>query len=837
MDLPTCPSCGQSVLDDEPVSCPFCGAAMDGSSGPTKDPAPPLRNQKADKPETPSEPQEETADAPKRKKTRPKKDEDPFEITASPQARRAIACAPKRTKSRPMPVKCPMCDTKGYVPRSAAGKEVKCWNKECMVPLFTAPGPENTRKPSTDSSISDQAEQQQEKLTTEAKPGNPMLKYGVIGAVSLVAVLGVKMYLDQEPDLDQFNKPITITPAPGDNLPEDSPTSSGNTEPREQVVSEVEAARVTIARLADKIVDAARISTNRDKALCRRYSADAFLRIDQTDRAEQEFAQLMVVSQQRNRDDAYYRIVPRARIYWSAVADNDTSLSDEIFEKIAEDAASLPDAGLLGIEATIKWAAILVQRGKVSDAQTAVARLAVDNTVRGQRDQLLYAVWSAVTNSAAAFGLHSDTPLILLSAERPEVIAVGLELALQSQWQAAAAWAQATENIYIRSAVFAQVARRMLASGASESAAQVLTDAGNPAEVQQRLMAVLSRRNVDELQVAANAILPTEPPAQRPMFSIQEILNYSVGDDAAAVQKTRLYIDLACSAALLDAHDTTTSAIIAAHRALGAQLPTTEAVRQASLQLDQSQSDIEARIRQALGRPDSDDVTKEFRNYRRGLDRLASAVERRRLLLIVLLGQVVKIDAGKGLTMAMEQDEALRNQLTLDPLCQLLSAVAVLAGGEIPLLADATQVRIAKGKRTQDQAEERLAVSWQQLMADVRQEYDKTLFDTLDTQLVLPGLRSCVRLRIVESQAAGGNLSILDAATEIANASDQEQSLNSAAFWLTRNGQAEAVENWLGGKTRLTPSATAQVLAGIVQGLPLEEPPAVSVDEEPADDE
>jgi len=837
MDLPTCPSCGQSVLDDEPVSCPFCGAAMDGSSGPTKDPAPPFPKRKAEKSETDREPDEDKADTPKRKKARPKKDEDPFEITASPQARRAIACAPKRTKSRPMPVKCPMCDTKGYIPRSAAGKEVKCWNKECMVPLFTAPGPEAARKPTTDSRISDQAEQQQEKLTAETKPGNPMLKYGVLGAIGLVVVLGAKFYLDQEPDLDQFNKPITITPAPGESLPEDPSITPDNTEPQEPVVSEVEAARVTITRLADRIIDAARISTNRDKALCRRYSADAFLRIDQVDRAEKEFAQLMVVSEQRNRDDAYYRIVPRARIYWSAVSDNDTSLADQTFAKIEKDAASLPDAGVLGIEAAIKWAAILVQRGNVSDAREAIAGLAVDNTVRGQRDQLLYAVWSAVSSSSAALGLHSDSPLILLSAERPEVIAVGVELALQGQWQAAAVWAQDTEDIYIRAAVFAQVARRMLESGASESATQVLTDAGKSTEVQQRLTAVLSCRNTDELQEVAKSVLPTDLPQQRPMFSIQETLKYNSEDAAAAVQQTRLFVDLACSAAKLGAHDTTALAIIAAHRALGAELPTTEAVRQASQQLDQSQADVEVAIRQALGRSDSDNVTKEFRNYRRGLDRLAAAVERRRLLLIVLLGQVVRIDAGKGLVMAMEQDEALRNQLTLDPLCQLLSAAATLAGGEIRQLADAKEVRIAKGKRTEAQGEERLAVSWQQLMSAVRREYDKTLFDTLDTQLVLPGLRSCVRLRVVEAQAAEGNLSILDAAKEIVNASDQEHSLHSAALWLTRNGQAEAVENWLDGQSRLTPSATAQVLAGIVQGLPLEEPPAVITDEEAVDDE
>ena len=33
-----------------------------------------------------------------------------------------------------------MCETAGYVPTSAAGKEIRCANPKCLVPVFTAPG-------------------------------------------------------------------------------------------------------------------------------------------------------------------------------------------------------------------------------------------------------------------------------------------------------------------------------------------------------------------------------------------------------------------------------------------------------------------------------------------------------------------------------------------------------------------------------------------------------------------------------------------------------------------------------------------------------------------------
>src|SRR5204862_4590036 len=36
MDLPTCPACKQSVLDDDAVDCPFGGAPMKGGAAPAR---------------------------------------------------------------------------------------------------------------------------------------------------------------------------------------------------------------------------------------------------------------------------------------------------------------------------------------------------------------------------------------------------------------------------------------------------------------------------------------------------------------------------------------------------------------------------------------------------------------------------------------------------------------------------------------------------------------------------------------------------------------------------------------------------------------------------------
>ena len=817
MDLPTCPSCGQSVLDDEPVLCPFCGAAMDGSSGPTKDPAP--RQQK--QPATPAQKKNPSAKPSESATVAGGKDLDPFDIAASPQARRAIACAPKRTKSRPMPVQCPMCDTKGYVPRSAAGKQVKCWNRECMVPLFNAPVPDGTRKPGTSGPVSEQAVAQEERLKTPASSRRPIVMYGVIGSILLTAGVGLKFYLDAEPNLDHLNQPISIAPISDVDV-EQSAVSSETPDSETTAFSEAESSSGIIGRLASEIVNAARVSTNRDKALCRRYSGDAFQRTGQQERAEKEFAQLLVVSRQRNRNDDYYRILPRSRVYWRAVADSDQELADSVFEQIQADASTLPTSGALAVEAVIQWASILSQRGLLVEAKAAVDRMAVDNTVRSQQDQQHYAAWTAMTDSAAERGRKSVTPIGLLTTRRPIAVAVGAELARQNQWDAATAWVKRWDGVVVQTEVVSQIARQFTIETSSESGGAAWADSVSDlsVEIQQRVRAIRARISDELLQAAASELLSAELPSQRSMLTVTEILGYRTSDRTERQLDAGLLADLACSAASRNAVDVTARAIVAAYYRLCEDLPGTRSVREASKQLDASKTEVEATLRDALKRPQPDSITQEFRNYRRGLDRLAAATERRRLFLIALLCPVVEMDRGAGLAQAIEQDEMLRDELTLDPLCQLLAAEAVLAGGRIPVLAAVTENRIARGERVRLQPEIELAQVWFNLVQAAEKPAQHKLFADLDGVVILPGLRSCFRHRVVEAQAIRGDLGILDAASDIANEVDRETTLRTAALWLTRQGQSAAVERWLKGNSRLTPAASVQTMAGIISGLP-----------------
>lgn len=155
MEFRNCPSCKASVLEDDVEDCPFCGALMSGkpsakpAAGPAKSPA-----AGATKPTAPSAkgPVAQAATPEKSPsagsaRPRPLRDEepekpaddaDPFEV--DPLAhKQAAQVSVKAGKGRTIEVKCPMCETSGFIAPSQAGKDVKCCNPSCKLPIFKSP--------------------------------------------------------------------------------------------------------------------------------------------------------------------------------------------------------------------------------------------------------------------------------------------------------------------------------------------------------------------------------------------------------------------------------------------------------------------------------------------------------------------------------------------------------------------------------------------------------------------------------------------------------------------------------------------------------------------------
>ena len=144
MDLPTCPACGQSVIDDDAEDCPFCGASMSGkpSSGSTagsKTKSPPTKKEKP-KPTSKSEKQSSgsSSSSPTSARKKSTESDDPFAVQ-KPATGKVIALRPKASPGRQFAVVCPMCETTGYTSSKASEQDVKCVNAKCLVPIFKAP--------------------------------------------------------------------------------------------------------------------------------------------------------------------------------------------------------------------------------------------------------------------------------------------------------------------------------------------------------------------------------------------------------------------------------------------------------------------------------------------------------------------------------------------------------------------------------------------------------------------------------------------------------------------------------------------------------------------------
>ena len=788
---------------------------MDGSSGPTMDPKPAPRRKK--KP---------AVEAPAKKVvgesvTSGDVNEDPFEIAASPQARHSVACSPNRTKSRPLRVICPMCDTQGYIPPSAVGKQVKCLNSECLVPLFIAPEPGKSRSVNPDSRVNEQAVQQEEQLARPAKKRSPVAMYALLGGVLLVAGFGLKLYLDQEPNIDNLSTPIDVDYSLTED--EDSESRASASAGVADILDETFDVRTVVSRLAIQMIQAAELSVNRDKALCRRLTADAYLRLGDTERSQTELKQLLNVSHQRNRVDDYYRINPQAADYWAAVRQGDQNKAIALFRQMQPDAETIPKFGALAIDAAVMWGAILVQQDLTSAAQQLVEQLAVDESVRSRADMHHYGVWMAVTMSAAKIGKPSESPIAMLVWKNRIATAIAVELALQEQWETAIVWAKLWPDQFVHGDILAEIARQAVRAEVSESVIDSIINGSAISKAgQDRAEAVLAEFTDDRLASAVIKLQSSATAKVCEMPSIGELLRYRVPSLTDSQQSARILADLARSAASRGKADVAAKVIVSLFNELVTDLPPTVAVRAASAEQDQSPKAIQIRIRKHLGQSDSADVSSEFRGFRRGLDRLAGAVEKRRLLLIRLLCGVVQSDGGASLNQALEGSPLLLNELTADPLSQLIAGEAILAGGSVPVLAAANSVSVPRGERTAAFPDDDVAAVWFNTVLTVGQKDDAQLFKAVESTPSLPGLVGCLACRIVESQANQNDVSILDAIAAVKGRTVRENAFWIAAVWLTRGGQAEEVEDWVSIQ-RLAATDQVLTLSGIVSGLELSE--------------
>ncbi len=481
MDFPVCPACGQSVIDDDVEDCPFCGSSMTAKPGakpaapkPTAaasakpGAAPSKPGAAASKPTTPGKatpgkatPASKTAGA------KPGAADDfPFDADL-PAGKSALQAMPNETKQRSLKVICPMCETAGYVPPTAAGQEVKCANPKCLVPVFKAPVP-----------------------VVEAPPPPPPKSnlvpiLGVTAVVVVVAGLGIFVLpglLASKPKpsgpsdeakamMAEMAKGNSATPknSKTDTSTNQTPTTSGTTKNVETKSGTApKSTEDLIADTLKQLGEACLVDgrPQRSKPYCRQLAAEASVLTGDMTAANEHLKQLEVVG----RDVLYYRIVPNLDLFWRELAAGDRAAANRSLKVALDEAPKIPKVGRNQLEIAGRLAAALAAGGRIPDALSVL-----QGHQSAEPDGQLAARVQMATDGSLA---RLTNARAVLPWSAPQAVAATATLVARGQSKAAHDWAVAQPNDDAKAeclAIWAEgVARGQAQPGSADSNAEIV---------------------------------------------------------------------------------------------------------------------------------------------------------------------------------------------------------------------------------------------------------------------------------------------------------------------------------------------------------------------------
>ena len=426
MDFPVCPSCRQSVIDDDAVDCPFCGASMKAKPGTKPAPAASKPPVAASKP-APTKPTFGVT-----KPTLPG-DDLPFESELT-TGKSAIPAMPNPTKQRTLQVICPMCDTPGYLPPTAAGQSVRCANSKCVMPVFTAPS---------------------EKKKEEAPPPPPPPKPSnlpMIGAITLAAIglfaagIYLTMFSKSGPPpkvLSEEEKQMiaemaggnkknpAVKPNPAEVVPGVQPPKENGKNPKAEdkaAQSNDELIKSVLKQMKDSSLAAER---QRSKPYCRQLAAEANAVTGNAVAAREHLEQLSKVGPAVT----YYRIIPMLDLFWSEFKAGDKSAATKTLNSALTEIAKLPKFGRTRLEIVGRAVAAMAAADRIPEALTMLSGFQ-----SSEPEAQLAARLQMATDGKLGRLVDSNS---VLPWKNPQAVAATSSLIARDQLAAAAAWAAA----------------------------------------------------------------------------------------------------------------------------------------------------------------------------------------------------------------------------------------------------------------------------------------------------------------------------------------------------------------------------------------------------------
>lgn len=628
MDLPTCPSCKQSVLDEDATDCPFCGAPMKGGASSPRS-APPARTARSAAPAKLSPernaPEPEAKQKPvaeKRPSPQPAKpaDDDPFAVDETIGAK-AVPLSPKPGPGKSLELKCPMCETVGYVSPKAAGQQVRCCNPKCLVPIFSAPAPKKVEAPPP----------------PPPKKTNPMVLYGGLGAAALV-VVGVGVWLSgkffRAPDELPPIIPEKATPvASGDSTPTADEKKKDSVKSADKVRPADTGANLTSQALKKLGELNLNVPVNR-KAFSRRMSAVAFIESGDLEGGRDQLEQLARIGKQT----PYEASLPTLMIAWRQVG----TAPEEFRKSVAEAkqfAGSLPSRGRYAIEVGIAVAAALVADGQPDEARKMLAA----HTGPAHLKQLA-AAYQVVQNDGT-FDL--DTTLIGRTLGvwlDPQETAVTLILAAHDRWDDAEAWAKQSTSPLMQAEttlVWTEAfARQAISRDPATDLARALAAADAlPPAAKARILARLAAVRLEAgkaeaaeelLQQATQLISAINAPAPLKLQGAKSILDLKLPDEVPLRLAALAAAEVGVVRAEMKQNDAAWNSFQTAFRYLRGSAPGLSFAQQRQAQSDGGGAEkIRAELKSALQLKTDDQIRLQFQQYRDRVKTLVRAATQR----------------------------------------------------------------------------------------------------------------------------------------------------------------------------------------------------------------
>lgn len=706
MALPTCPSCGQSVLDDDAVDCPFCGAAMDGSRGARNTPQP-QKNPAAHRPGARRQPEppaakpgvgggggsagggssasKPPAGAGGKPGGRMVVDEDdPFGIGAG-GASQAVAASLKPEKGRLQKVVCPMCEQAGFIPKAALGKSVKCANPKCMVPVFTAEDPTEQKAERRPTRLADEAEAIRRAAEASApRKRNPLLIYGVGGVVLLGLTAVVLPLLTKKPDDRALQAPKDLS-AFEQLAAEEEAAARAKSEAAAAAARSVEPGpAVAVEEQLKRMILLARQEL-RDKPMARRMTGDLWLRLGNSKEAATELNQLLVVDRSRS----FYRVLPQSGQYWRARAAGNAALAKQSFAACEAEITgkTLPRSGRVAVDVCLAFAAMLVQEGRLAEAQQLVATRQLDRTIPDNLDAMVSAAWLHVAGQYRDLGV--DPPFAAESYlwSDPLHVAVAAQLGLQGSWAEAASWCAAAGDVRGVADGLVAVADAARARGAGAAAAVALRGAAEGLTVPAfavRVQAALAGAAGDAAGVdACVQKLSQEPAAVRQgMPSLNELVQRNPSSVAAAVPWAMAAAEIARGLILTKRAGEAGAVLQRSAEFLAAAAPPTGELRLLVRRAEQDEAGLKQEVSEAVREKNEQRLDALMRNLEARARQLAAGAEDRRTVQILLLSRLAFSGGSEAVLTHLQSAAEVLSEVQLDATCNLIPVAGLLSQGE-----------------------------------------------------------------------------------------------------------------------------------------------------------